>query len=379
MVKNLLLIALMSALGCGRAGFDEGKEAADAAPRPDADVGLAKLGDQVGCRLALEPSSDGADALLSWIALPEDDDVGDVYFARVNVDGQVVVGPNRVGGAQLRVGNVAVHPTSYGYVVFFESSDALWMNRLDESGETLEAIRLATSVDYATAVPTALGFNVIWQETASGLDLISQPFDQNGNALAAAAELDTSGEDPVAVATTQGTLVAFSNRAPESAASLLVDDMAQAIDARLEQGTTRVRQTKVAVDGTAAVIADSLASNERQPALSFVTVGVPLAEAAPTVDLGPKNRLEWSRPAVAFWQGQLVAVRIEDSSDPVPRVGRYVGAYGAALSGPTMLTDGSRRAVCLELVTLNDGVLMAWTEVDFELATRTLRVANVTP
>jgi hypothetical protein len=174
-------------------------------------------------------------------------------------------------------------------------------------------------------------------------------------------------------------MTVFSNRSPEALSVLMVDDMALASGAKLELGTARVRQASAVANGASVVIGATRNGGERQPRLWFLDASAPLAEAAASVTVGPSNRLEWSGPAVAFWQEQVVVVRVEDSDDVVPRIGRYIGDFGTEPSGPTMLTDGSRQAVCPELVTLNDGVFMAWVEIDNAAGTRALEVANVTP
>jgi len=365
-----LAVVLGGMAGCGRLGIDS-LAIVDAGP--DADLGLSREQELATCPV-LATSTDGSEALIAWTSFAVGQSSGEVRFARLDSTGKAVLGPVSVasGGDTARAS--AVFEVAGGYLVFFESDNELRVVRLGADASVSSSEVVATTVYSAAVAQAGSGFFATWEQSSGNRDIDGVPLDGTGSPTQASALVATGGDEPAALETSAGTLIAYGFGGGYSA--VVVDAAGTVVDGPVAAGASGLARA-IAMEGRSdgSILVVHRGNNIRTE-LQFNELGVaPLQSRTTAQPLSPSNFDEWTEGSVAVTAGGLfVVARLVDDGAFVTKIAVQPVDVDSGPGAATVLDSGGR-ASCPAVIGLNGGLLAAY--LVERLQTRALVVQDV--
>jgi len=311
----------------------------------------------------------------AWTAFAPGQSSADVRFARLDATGTAVLGPVTVASGGATAQAVAVFPQADGHLLFFDTDNELRVVRLAADGTPLTSEVVARGVYHPVVAATSAGFFATWEESSGARDVYGVALDGTGALTAQPIALvATAGDEPAALQTAAGTLVAYGSG--DGFGVAVLDVAGAVIDGPIQVDGTGVARA-IAMDGKAdgSVMLVHRGQSARTE-LQFTSLSVgPLQQNTSPQAIPPSNFDAWTSGGVAVDSaGRFVVAHVVDDGTLLTRIAvQSVDADQGA--GPSLTLTADGRASCPALVSLSGGLLVAF--VVERLQTRALMVQDV--
>ncbi len=369
----LAALAVLSAVSCGRIGFDRlTEEDAGKNETSDPELGLSLAEDLVKCPIVGTPSSEGTEAILAYAAYRPNEADAEIRLSRIAADGTPVLGPVIVASAGQWVEVVGVFADpSYGYAVFFQTAGTVRVVRVDTGGAVIDEKEVATDVLESTVAVTASGFLVAYADAGRRLQTVQ--VDAAGNA-SNAVQLAASGRFPISIGIGGDVLlVYFEGVTVLTKARRLSADGSQLAALDLFIGTAKQSLAFDETTNTVAFVTSRGPDREEFAVQSFDVSSGGLVLGANSFVVGPNNREEYLEFSVGRASGVgYYLIRKSDAFTANSQVAIAQIPDFATTPSLSQFTTGATEVFCPIVVSTNSGPLIAWIQ-DY-MSTRALKV-----